>query len=105
MRTRWILVLSLLALTWIPGMLRAADAPGCAPAATVAGSVTLANALPSAAAPAILSVPSWADVAPQTSAPQALQGIDGTPLFRANSCVGCTFSLCQRLHSCQGCCG
>jgi hypothetical protein len=96
MRTRWMLVASLLVLTLLPGALRAADAPGCAPAATAA-TATLTNATASAPAPAAL--PIWADLSTQPVSPQTLQGIDSAPIF-LTTCSGCVGSACTRLHSC-----
>ena len=99
MRTRWMLVASILVLTLLPGTLRAAAAPGCAPTAAVATLTGTANATTSEPASAATALRIWAGLPAQPSSPQTLQGIDGTPLF-LTTCSGCVGSACTRLHSC-----
>ncbi len=102
MRTRWMLVVaSVLVLALLPGALRAADTPGCAPATAV---TTPANA--PASEPALVAplLPVWAAAPTQPRAMPDLPWIESTTSPLINSCVGCTFQLCQRLHSCLGCC-
>jgi hypothetical protein len=98
MRTRWMLLASVLVLMLLPGALRAADAPGCAPTAAVAA-VGTANVTASAPAPAATVLPVWVGLPAQSSSPQTLQEIDGTPLF-LTTCSGCVGTACTRLHSC-----
>ncbi len=99
MRTRWMLLASVLVLMLLPGTLRAADAPGCAPTATIAAVAGTANVTASKPTPAATALPDWAGLSAQPSSSQALQAIDGTPLF-LTTCNGCVGSACTRLHSC-----
>jgi hypothetical protein len=106
MRARWLLAASILALASIPGALHAADAPGCIAPAAPAAVLVIGAANTTASAPALAAAapPIWAGLPAQISPVQIPQGDNSTPLFLANSCVGCTFALCQRLHSGAGCC-
>jgi hypothetical protein len=99
MRTRWMLLASVLVLMLLPGALRAADGPGCAPTAAVAAVAGTANATASEPTPAATALPVWAGLPAQPSSPQTLQAIDGTSLF-LTTCSGCVGSACTRLHSC-----
>lgn len=99
MRTRWMLLASILVLILLPGALHAADAPGCAPTATVAAVAGTANVTASDPVPAATALPDWAGLPAQSSSQQTLQEIDGTSLF-LTTCSGCVGSACTRLHSC-----
>ncbi|HEV7515986.1 MAG TPA: hypothetical protein VGR07_06775 [Thermoanaerobaculia bacterium] len=101
MRTRWMLAASILVLmtALIPGALRAAEEPGCAPAPAV-------TATANEPAPAATDLPIWAAPPTLYSSPQTPRVIDGKPLFLA-SCSSCPpLPRCRNLHSCvlMGCC-
>ena len=103
MRMRWMLAASILVLlvALVPGALRAAEEPGCAPAVTAAVSFT-ANAAVNESSPALTALPFWNPAL--SSSPQPSRGIDEPPSFLCSSCP--PQPRCSSLHNCwlAGCC-
>lgn len=105
MRTRWMLAASIVVLTVTiaPGALRAAEEPGCAPAAV--------TGMTNAAVSAVVNVPfSAATTLPflepiLASSQQPPRGIDEPVFFLCNP-TNCPPLRCSSLHNCvlAGCC-